>query len=194
MFLEYLGKKLDINPKYIQLYNKLKSNKTIEYYLLGPQNKNWYETFRNPFFGTKRLLGVKNINPTAWIDIRIWYKPYHPSMGTTGKYTLGEPWIRIPWRDMVLFEIRKPHPPCCIYYNGFITFQVILTKKIFPYVSFVFRPCHQKYFTASFGFEGTCENDKEIAELGGSFRIVNFYTQLAWNPQCISNLWNEGHI
>lgn len=180
----------------MSLYEKLKKNKIIEYYFIGPKNNSWGDTFRNPFFGIKQTLGVKNVNPTTYIDIRICYYPYEKDMPLGCKKTLGESLIkiRIPYIKLILLEIRKSHPNDGLYYNGLITFAITLTKKYFPWITFNIRPYHKRYLNFGIGWEGTSEQDKKIAEFGLKLRIANYYTEYKWNPGVVSTGWNEGHI
>lgn len=193
--LDWLAHWLDSKPMFQKLYALLKKDRDIEYYILGHKNKDFYETFRNPFYGIKVKLGVPNINPTAWIDIRIGYKLYNKSMTKGSKKTLGKPFIRIPWfNKYVLFEIRRFHPNDGLYYNGFITLLVATANKYYPWISFNSRFTKDKMFNFGIGWEGTNEFDKEVAEVGLKCRITSYEKATKYNPDCVAFQLEEGHI
>lgn len=178
------------------LYQKLKAINWINYYLLGPQNNNWKETLRNPFYGIKQFLGVPNINAHSIIDLRMFYIPieYITVVPSGAKKTIGEPWIRWMMGKWIIFELRKTHPVENLYYNGGLTFSFNLVNKYFPWTALNIRPCYKYYFNFGLGFEGTNELDKEVAEIGLKFRIANYTKEIQWNPNVVSPEWYEGGI
>lgn len=197
--LDWLSCWLDSKSFYTTLFNKAKQNKTINYYIIGPKNHNYYEFIRNPFYGIKQAIGVPNINPTAWIDIRIFYMPIDrmSTISSGSKKTLGKPLIRIPWfNNYVLFEIRKPHPNDGLYYNGFITFLIATSNKHYPWISFNFRPIYNRYLNCGIGWEAIL--GESIAEVGLKCRIANHKSAIKWNPGVVAGSkecpWEEGHI
>ena len=177
-------------------YENLKKIEWINYYILGPQNNNWKETFRNPFYGIKQFLSVENKNATSIIDLRIYYKPYKNGDPVGAKRTNGSPLIRI-WnyhKTYKLFEIKKFHPVDALYINGWFTFSFNLTKFIFPWISINFRPMKKHYFNFGIGWEGTDAKDAPRAELGIKCRIADYESQCKWNPSVVAPDWHEGHI
>ena len=177
-------------------YDNLKKVEWINYYILGPQNNNWKETFRNPFYGIKQSLSVKNVNPISIIDLRIYYKPYKEGGPDGSKKTTGSPLFVI-WninKTFKIFEIRKPHLVDALYINGFLTISFNLTNTFFPWFSFNFRPMKKHYFNFGIGWEGTNEWDKIRAEFGMKLRIADYDKEVEWNPNCVAPDWDEGHI
>lgn len=179
----------------MSIYERLKRNKYINYYILGPNNKNWAETYRNPFYGVKQTLSVNNYKPTTIIDIRLFYITFLEGFSPKGsKPTCYKRRVYIKFKNYILVDFRLPHSVDGLYYNGLLTISFNVTNYIFPWISFNFRPHKNYYFNFGFGWEGTNENDKSKAELGLKCRIANYKNESKYNPDTVAPGYYEGHI
>ena len=182
----------------MSLYSELKSINWVNYYLLGPQNNNWKETFRNPFYGIKQSLGVSNIDAHSVIDLRMFYIPieYIPVVPNGAKKTAGEPWVRWMVGNIVIFELKKQHQVDACYLNAGLSFSFNLVNTYFPWISLNIRPFHKYYFNFGIGWEGIGSNytDNPVAEMGLKCRIANYDKETQWNPNVVSPNFYEGHI